>query len=161
MSLLLRPPTWTTSALCIGEPDYWHDDSSWPTAKAICEGCPVLAECRSWGMAGLPLGVVEGVYGGLTPGELTMLARGLGLPARRVAQHGTRSRYVAGACLPDGSRCLPCVEAHRIYEAERRLRHRLGLVLPRRGLVLTMPCGRGRKRAWPGQMLLFDQRRSA
>lgn len=159
MSILLRPPAWSTESACLdkvdGQVDPWHEPSLYVDAKAICDSCPVLTECRTWGLAGLPLGVVEGVYGGLTPAELTMLARGLGLPARRVAQHGHRSRYVAGC------RCDLCTDAHRIYEADRRSRHRLGLLLPRRGLVLTMPCGRGRKRAWPGQMLLFDQRRTA
>ena len=160
MSLLLRPPDWSADAACLdkadGAHDPWHDPERGPEAKRICaDSCPVLADCRTWGMAGLPLGVVEGVYGGMTPAELTMLARGLGLPARRVAQHGHRSRYVAGC------RCQFCTEAHRVYEAERRQRHRDGWSLPQRALVLTMPCGRGKRRAWPGQMLLFDMRRTA
>lgn len=155
MSLLLRPPSFTTDAACLdkadGATDWWHQPENYADAKQVClDSCPVLEPCRQWGMAGLALGVVEGVYGGLTPAELTMLARGLGLPARRVAQHGHRSRYVRGC------RCVLCTDAHRVYEAERRSRHRS---LPPEGLVLTMACGRGRKRAWPGQMLLFDQQR--
>nr|WP_012476907.1 WhiB family transcriptional regulator [Streptomyces sp. 44030]ABC67339.1 hypothetical protein pRL1.10 [Streptomyces sp. 44030] len=46
------------------------------TAKQICAGCPVLAECREYGM-----GQFDGIFGGLTPGD-----------RRRVRQQQERER---------------------------------------------------------------------
>lgn len=91
--------------------------------------------------------------GGLTPDELMGMAKDLGWPHRLRAQHGTRSRYVAGC------RCDDCRNAHRVYEHERRLwartadRHPLTVFEVQ--AWLTCPMGRGRRRVGPGQLLLF------
>jgi len=67
---------WAGSAACYGVPtDVFYggtEDHSFlggqqkATAKKICEGCPVLAECRDWALA---TAEPWGVWGGLTAAE--------------------------------------------------------------------------------------------
>ena len=61
------------------------------------------------------VGEVRGMYGGLRPDELRQLTRKLGRPARKVAQHGTRARYVVGWRKP----C--CCRANARDEHDRRI----------------------------------------
>lgn len=97
--------------------------------------------------------------GGLLPDELVDLAKTLGLPHRRRAQHGTRSKYVAGCDLgPGGTACADCKAAHAAYEHERRLWARERRQRRFADLVfaeLTAPRGRGKRRCGAGQLLLF------
>jgi WhiB family redox-sensing transcriptional regulator len=56
-------------------PSYREDPNNWPTverARRICQGCPVLFECRTWavGVKGL-----EGMWGATTPEERKQLRR--------------------------------------------------------------------------------------
>lgn len=65
-----RPPDWSSSAACIGLG--WLATDDWPPAKveearAVCAGCPVLDECREFGLG--EGRVVPGILGGLTHWE--------------------------------------------------------------------------------------------
>lgn len=95
-------------AVALGN-DLWHpDDGRYEEARQVCAGCPVRAECRQFGMALLAEdGGVAGMYGGLTPRELRDAAAAEGLPTRKVAQHGSRARYVSWKC-----RCRACRAAN-------------------------------------------------
>jgi hypothetical protein len=122
--MMTAPPTWTTEALCQGlatpERDPWHPDAepvlSEAVARHICAVCPVRLECLHEGLGLLTRTSVKGMWGGLTPEELRKLAKAKGLPARKVADHGTRGRYVSHGC-----RCDPCVRANAAAEHGRRL----------------------------------------
>ena len=86
------------------------------TARRICAACPVWLACARYGLELLETtGQVLGMYGGLTRADLREVARWLGRPARKVAQHGTRARYVAGCRCPD------CTRANARGEHSRRL----------------------------------------
>lgn len=93
---------WTDRAACQGQTDVFFvnrgDTSSVVKAKAICEQCPVLEECRSYV---LYYPERYGIWGGMTEKERRnyRLQMGVVLPA---AQHGTLSRYRSGC------RCTPC-----------------------------------------------------
>lgn len=165
MSHLSRPPDWTESARCLGmtgrDFDPWTPADHLPPdtialqhhmARRICETCPVRLECAMDALADLPRVDPHSVRGGLTPDEQIALARDLGMKWRREAQHGTRSRYVAGC------RCEDCRAAHRVYEHDRRLwakTHRRVITRVDVYAHLTRPLGRGRHKATPGQLLLF------
>ena len=162
---LLYPPSWTERAACTGrvskERDLWApDDALSPEdagfelhlARRICSGCPVRMECLADELGRLTEAEPAAMRGGLTPEELTDLAKALGVPYQRGPVHGRRSLYVAGC------RCPECRNAHRVYEHERRLWAKTRTRRITAGDVhawLTRPRGRGRHRAAPGQLLLF------
>lgn len=128
--------TWRDSAACLGlAPDLFFPEkaaessSQAQAAKAVCADCPVRLECAEDAVetrAGF------GVWGGLSPKERRQWARArrrdpdaplppivVKEPAEtvfrqiRVAQHGTRAKYVAGC------RCDLCREAQRFYDRQR------------------------------------------
>ena len=60
---------WMQDAVCAQtDPEAFHPDKSGSVepAKAVCAGCPVLAECRTWA---LETGQRFGVWGGLSANE--------------------------------------------------------------------------------------------
>ncbi|MET7683344.1 WhiB family transcriptional regulator [Streptomyces sp. NPDC005423] len=71
---------WIERAACVGEdPElFFPVGRSGPAlrdvreAKAVCAGCPVVAECLSWAVA---TGQTNGVWGGLTEVERAELCR--------------------------------------------------------------------------------------
>lgn len=159
---LRRLPEWANDAACAGlvtrEKDLWTPSEDLTPeqrgfelhlARTICAHCPVRVECVNDELAMLDQVAPESMRGGLTPDELVEAAKFRGLPYRRRAQCGTRSKYVAGC------RCDRCRDAHRVYEHERRLwaksRPKPQIVFA----VLTVPIGRGHRRAEPGQLVLF------
>lgn len=75
-------------------------------AKSICNGCPVLIECREWALAQEEL---QGIWGGLTFRERQRERVQRGQLLRQV-QHGTRQCYVKGCRRPQ------CVQADRDYK---------------------------------------------
>lgn len=166
MTLLLRPPDWTEQAACQGlavrEMDPWHPDDTLPPAeqalqhalaRLVCARCPVRHPCALEALRG---GIGHGVWGGLTPADRRRIARRHGYPTPGAAQHGNRSRYIAGCTDgPDGRACRPCLEAHRRWVSEQRARtagRRRAHTPPP---ALTLIVGHGRRRAYPGQYLLF------
>jgi WhiB family redox-sensing transcriptional regulator len=57
------------------EPSYREDPNTWADvdkARAICQGCPVLFECRTWAIGVKSL---EGMWGATTPEERKQLRR--------------------------------------------------------------------------------------
>lgn len=158
---LVRPPEWSEQAACLGlatrTRDPWtpaehltpeEKGFEWHLARRVCAGCPVRVECVGHELGMLEQYAPESMRGGLTPDELTGLARALGVPYRQRAQHGTRSRYVAGC------RCDDCRAAHRVYEHERRLWARTRP--PRPFAVIVAPVGSAhRLRHQLGQLVLF------
>jgi hypothetical protein len=145
---VLPTPDWTTQAACHGlatrESDPWHPDGDGTTlafaiARRFCQGCPVRLDCLHEGLALLPVAAVYGMYGGLAPDELRALARSKGLPARKIAKHGTRARYVA----PYRCRCDLCVRENARREHERRLARSSSPLPPRCAAVTAVsrkPC---------------------
>lgn len=110
---------WRARAACPGRStrwrDPWHQEARYPEARQICSGCPVQQQCLAYALDVLDTtGQVEGIYGGLRPDGLRALARSIGRTGRKVAQHGTRARYVSWKC-----RCGPCRTANARYKASR------------------------------------------
>lgn len=135
--MTFRSEDWARRGACVGQADrdldVWHVDSTMLSrkvdrvaavslAREVCTGCPVRAQCLDLGLSLLPLlGSDVGMYGGLTAAGLRDEARRRHLPALKQAQHGTRSRYVAGCTAgPAGRACEPCLRAHRDYERHQR-----------------------------------------
>ncbi len=125
LEALAKIPEWSVDAACDGVPkgdyDPWHPEGDdgptlmYAVARRICAECPVRLECLLHGLELLKEAPVLGMYGGLTPEELRRLARRKGRPARKIARHGTRARYVAGC------HCDLCSQANARGEHERRL----------------------------------------
>ncbi|MGH3272835.1 MAG: WhiB family transcriptional regulator [Streptosporangiaceae bacterium] len=130
-ALLLPPAPWTRGAACAGlvwpDLDVWHYDGADAAAARdlaveVCSTCPVRQECLDLALVTLAsLGSVCGIYAGLTPEELRSLARARERPVRKVAQHGTRSRYV-GSRTRAPCRCSLCRQANARDEDARRKR---------------------------------------
>jgi Transcription factor WhiB len=125
-----KPPPWTERAACtplvLRGDDWWHPDNEWPVrvqnafyerGRAVCVTCPVQVECGRHGLELLNADSIDGMYGGMTPDELRVVARKIARSARKVAAHGSRARYVNYKC-----RCPPCRAANASDEADRRLR---------------------------------------
>ncbi len=86
---------WRAAAACVGtDPELFfpvaeagpHYDAQAAAAKAVCAGCPVVAECLAEALARIPYGVA----GGLTEGERRALRR-----RDRQAVAGARRTVVA------------------------------------------------------------------
>jgi len=60
-------PAWHRDASCLEHPELsWFPDKADDTtaAKAVCSGCLVVAECRTWALAQGP--ALVGIWGGLS-----------------------------------------------------------------------------------------------
>ena len=65
--MIPQPAEWVARAACVGhDPDLWFPDkgqhNTSKRARAICRECPVLDECRAFGLAHN----LAGIWGGLT-----------------------------------------------------------------------------------------------
>lgn len=136
MSLALPVPTsraWTKDAACRGLADGlvdpWAPADDLPAAergylwflgRLICAHCPVRFACAVDALVNIAMHGAYTMRGGLTPQEQRQLAGELGLvagsPSGRVAQHGTRAKYVTGC------HCPPCRRANARGEHARRRR---------------------------------------
>lgn len=115
------PPHITDNAACKGiDPALFYPGRghSVTEAKAVCEGCPVKAECLEWA---LDNGEKYGIWGGLSERERRRIRRdrndahGLN---RRLKERCVRGHQLTGDNVrtnPDGSRrCITCQrEANR------------------------------------------------
>ena len=74
---------WMLQGACVSQPTelfYADTEKATVAAVAICRGCPVLAQCRSWALAHREQ---HGVWGGLTREDRLALWKGRPLPTRR------------------------------------------------------------------------------
>lgn len=123
-------PAWHAQAACRGmgwQLFFVERGESVQPAKAVCEGCPVQAQC-------LDAGHREnyGIWGGQSPEQ-----RSLGRPrGRRVARCGTDGGYFRHRNLGENA-CGPCTTAHNGANRMREAR-RTGRLLEARGLVLKL-----------------------
>ena len=97
-----HPDAWTEQAACKGKTNLFFvnrgDTTSMKLAKAICQTCPVIDDCRDHVTYNPER---FGIWAGMTEKDRRAyrLENGIKLPA---AQHGTRTRYASGC------RCLDC-----------------------------------------------------
>ncbi|NUU22893.1 MAG: hypothetical protein HOV68_15485 [Streptomycetaceae bacterium] len=65
MTTAALTPTWEGVGPCVTQPDLMFND--WTAARRLCNGCPVLDQCREWVLA-LPYGADPGgVVAALSP----------------------------------------------------------------------------------------------
>lgn len=116
-------PVWFDGAPCAGQTALFFPEDPMATgpAKRVCHSCPVLAECRAWGLAHVGR-QWDGIYGGMTLGERRMEAR-FGVPKR---ERCVNDHPYAGNEVWDPSgrrRCGICKqETSRRSDARARLR---------------------------------------
>lgn len=75
---LVDYPAWRAQGACAGKPiEWWYPGrgESNADAVAVCAGCPVLVECRQWGIEHEN----NGVWGGLSERERRRVRRRLGI----------------------------------------------------------------------------------
>ncbi len=80
-------------------------------AKAVCNTCPVIHECRQWVCTSIPDPTPHCVAGGLTPRERPRLYQ------RRSDQCGTEQGYHRHRRLHERP-CRPCLAAHATNNRE-------------------------------------------
>ena len=128
---------WRKKANCKGSDIdlfYPEDDKSFDKALEICEGCPVIEECRDYGLRNERYGV----HGGLTPRMKTNERRRLNITIntvvidtfiRSVPPHmscGTNAGYAFLNKLykrnPEWEKvqCSECLKAHSAYTRKQR-----------------------------------------
>lgn len=139
---LIEKPAWMADASCRGmDPSLFFAERGAPTAtaKAVCAGCPVTAECLAYA---INLGERNGVWGGLserqrrkirtrlnggTPGPPTRRGHGAHGPKAQPIRHGTPSGYNLHRRSGENA-CDDCADAWRTYrrdiERARRAGHR-------------------------------------
>ena len=96
--------------ICEGR-DPWHPDDEQPRrvqavmyeqARVVCVACPVQVLCGRRGLVLLETDGVDGMYGGMTPDELRVVARTLGTAdaeGRPGGLHGPATSRAAGTRL--------------------------------------------------------------
>ena len=127
VELLPGPAAWMRQAACLGmagpDHDPWHPPPEAPAsvrnafvAEAVAV-CAVQVTCGRYGLELLASDYVVAVSGAMDPDALRDIARRIGRPARKVAQHGTRARYVSKT---DACRCEACRAVNARGEHARR-----------------------------------------
>jgi hypothetical protein len=127
-----KPTPWKADAACKGcDPNWWHPPRGGNRdslkAIAICNTCPVTAECLQYALDNDERG---GIWGGVSVDVHRRRMTG-SRPARRVVRrprppvipkpivHGTLAGYMAER-RQGLERCPECLEARRIYNNEQR-----------------------------------------
>lgn len=107
---------WVEDAAC--NPDTGH--LFFPTAgqhsgkaKAICEGCPVISECKDYAIKSPNL--LRGVWGGMSEAELHDARRKAGTKVKQPLECGTPAGYRAH--YREGQ--VPCAACRRAAAIER------------------------------------------
>lgn len=115
--------TWRDSAACAeSDPEIWFPKSSawspghpaWTVPRFICQGCPVLAECRAW-VDENPQ--PEGMFGGLTPAERDNPGRFLTCRRGHSLTEPGSVHYTS-----TGRRCVACARARAARVASKAKR---------------------------------------
>lgn len=115
-------------------------------AKAVCRSCSIRQACRDEAIRTRRFGSVRG---GLDPRQLRAAARFADRKTGGAVRHGTRSCYAAGCRRPE------CRLANRLYIRAWRRAPRAVTSAPKLlAAVLTKPSGRGRRRAYEGQLMI-------
>jgi hypothetical protein len=121
----VRLPLTVIDRLFFPSPEAQANGDAWEEGKAICDSCPVRKEC-------LATAQHYGLWGGEDPADRGV--EGSTAPRRAKngkSQHGTYSKWVLGC------RCLPCVEAKRLYTRTQMRRRRAGNA-PDRNIYLPL-----------------------
>lgn len=113
---IIDVPHWMAAAACIDhDPELFFPEQGGTTrpAKAICDLCPVKAECLDYA---LRWRIKFGVWGGATTFERSKMRK----PPQIVVmpEHGTTARYARGC------KCAGCMAANRLAGREREERYR-------------------------------------
>lgn len=114
MTELFESQYWRDYAACAGDSgeDFYPikgDDAAVARAKAVCQSCPVQAECLS---TALDTGERLGIWGGYTPEEREAIRVAKNLPRRpppSLFPHGTEAgfkRHYRAGTVP----CRACYE---------------------------------------------------
>lgn len=97
-----------------------YERSVYARARAVCERCPVIGECREYALARPE---PHGMWGGLSPNQRKAIRSKRRLTKQRsVLVHGTNSGYQRHGC-----RCELCRGANREYQRQYRLRGRVAV----------------------------------
>jgi WhiB family redox-sensing transcriptional regulator len=74
IAMLVRPEWWSRAACAGVGPDAFFepDPEAEQRAKAICDGCTAIAECREWAIRQR---ISFGIFGGLNAVERAQLSR--------------------------------------------------------------------------------------
>lgn len=136
---------------CTTDPDAWFSDEAAEQAhaRALCGGCPIADTCLD---GAIQRQEAHGIFGGLDPVERNAVARLRGAPLAGAWRHGEPAAYKAHGC-----RCDACRRAHARDVTAWRTRHRLAAPATRAVIVvheLATTAGRGRYRAYPGQLFI-------
>lgn len=112
----VEPPDWT-SAACAGMDTnlfFVAQGQSSTDARAICNTCPIKQACLEYALSHND---VHGIWGGATERQRRQMRSAKPTAPRFTpAKCGTTSGYAKGC------RCALCREAHREYQAARRMR---------------------------------------
>lgn len=116
-------------AKCIGKTKTFFDDrpTSVNKAKAICERCPIKADCLRWALSHRE---AWGVWGGLDYHEMRIVAVLLGYtpPNRKEIEHGTERGWAWHRRQkekdPRHETCQPCIDAYNFATKVRVARYR-------------------------------------
>jgi hypothetical protein len=121
----MRPDEHPDRNCAHGDPEAWFPPpgniSETRRAKALCNGCPVIAECLEQALrfeAGFPSGGRAGIWGGTTPAERVDIAAKRRIAGPRQISHGTEVGYKAHRRRGEE----PCTACRSAANAARRRR---------------------------------------
>ena len=122
------PGEWVRHAKCANHPnpDAWFPPKEQPSqetreaARAMCEGCPVIADCLAYALTS-PV-MEHGIWGGMTEYDRRMLRRGVGLSTRPANPIYPLCGTEAGAKVHERrgeKRCPACTRAANVAKNNR------------------------------------------
>lgn len=121
------PGEWVRHAKCAKHPnpDAWFPPKGQPSeetryAKAICKGCPVIADCLAYALTS-PV-MEHGIWGGMIESDRKSLRRGVGLSTRPANPIYPLCGTEAGAKVHERrgeKRCPACTRAVNVAKTNR------------------------------------------